>query len=127
MEGKHFLSLVLILCFDISVVQSSLDVEQVYTLLTNRINVEVTIIKNEIKEMKSEFEGKLHSLEKQILGLDGKLGHKDTVSGTDSNENSDKHVSDHLDDDKIKTQITVMKRAFKEEKKYISRKHKQKS
>ena len=117
MEGKHFLNLVLILCFDISVVQSSLDVEQVYTLLTNRINVEVTIIKNEIKEMKSDFEGKVHSLEKQILGLNGKLGYKDTVSGTDSNENSDKHVSNN--DDNIETQIAVMTRAFKEEKKYI--------
>ena len=119
MEGKLFLNLVLILCFDIPIVQSSLDAGQVYSLLSNRISVEVTIIKYQIEEMKSDFEGKLHSLEKQILNLDGKLGHKDTVSGTDSNENSDNHVSDHLDDDKIKTQITVMKRAFKEEKKYI--------
>ena len=119
MEGKHFLNLVLILCFDITIVQSSLDVEQVYSLLSNRISVEVMIIKNQIEEMKSDFEGKLHSLEKQILNLDGKLGHKDVVSGTDSNENGDKHVSGYLDDDKIKTQITVMKRAFKEEKKYI--------
>lgn len=117
MEGKYLLNLVLILCFDTSVVKSSLDAEQVYSLLSNRMNVEVMIIKNDIKEMKSEFEGKLDSLEKQIIALDEKFGHKDTVRETDSNDNRDKHVSEN--DDNIKAQIAVMSRAFKEEKKYI--------
>ena len=95
-----------------------MDAEQVYSMLSNRINVEVMIIKNEIKEMKSEFEGKLHTLEQHLLKLE-KLEYKGEVSDTESNKNTDKSVSEYLGGDKIETQIAVLTRAFKEEKKYI--------
>lgn len=85
-------------------------------MLSQRINGEFMLIKNEIKEMRDDFERKLTNLQEQLLKLEDT---KRKVSNGDPSKETDRNLQMSLYQDEIERQITSVTKAFQVEKNYI--------
>ena len=103
-------------------VNCQLDADQVYQLLSNRIHVENTLMRNQLKTLEEKIDSKESHLNTKIDSLSSRIGLLERNQGrTLPNQDTNREDTDDGEDqtnelDNIRSEITIMRQAFNSEK-----------
>ena len=105
-------------------VKCDLEADQVYYTLSNRIDTEVMLIKNDLEKIKSEFKNDLKEIKDEVQKLTMKL---DLLNKMDSNNDINSYTpTENIEKDsyeenvitQVNKKLTMIRKAFSKEKKH---------